>query len=223
MTISLTRFALALALTAGAQATTINFTTTAPSGSCFTNTYNDASSGCQANGVSGPITFTNAQGDSASLQWVGFTNSIGFGGGPVQNVNYGRFTLTYTSNAGDTTPVTIPQISFLMIIKEISPSVTFYPAILADLANASNGAGLVGPSTTDLQATFSPTTVSNNVDTTFFVSPATQTLNGPGISSGQSIVTGQIQDFATPEPSTWLLLGAAVPFVLRHKRRYAGK
>lgn len=213
MTLSLTRFALALALAAGAQASTINFTTNAASGSCFTNTFNDVSSGC-ANPAAA-LTFTNAQGDSASLLWGGVTNSIGFASGPVQSVNYGSFTLTYLSNNGDVNPVTIPQTSFLMIIKEFSPATIFFPAIVANLTGVSGNAGSVGPNTADLEATFSPATVTDGVSATFLVTSAVQVLNG----SGQTNIGGQVQNFATPEPSTWLMLGTAVPFLLKYRRR----
>jgi hypothetical protein len=221
MTLSFTRVLLALALAAGAHATTINFTTNAASGSCFLNTFDNAGSGCQATGVnpSAALTFTNLQGDSASILWTGVTNSIGFGSGPIQNVNYGSFTVTYTSNDGNFAPVSIPQLSFLMIVKEFFPATVFYQPMLANLTGASSGPGSVGPGTADLQASFSPATVTNGVDTTFFVAPAVQVLNGPGASSGQTNIVGQVQNTATPEPSTWLLLGMALPFVIRYARR----
>ena len=73
----------------------------------FSTTYNNAAGGCQTPGLS--TSFSNAQGDTATLAFTGVTNSITFTSGPIQPVNYGTFAITYTSNLNDLTPVNIPQ------------------------------------------------------------------------------------------------------------------
>ncbi len=208
------RFALALSLSTAASASTINFSTNAPSGSCFSNVYNSASDGCAGSGVT--TTVTNAQGDSASIVWTGVTNSINFNSGPTQPVNFGSFAVTYTSNAGDTTPVIISPVTFLLIVKEFSPVTIFYQPVLVNFSGTQSSAGQVGPASADLEAIFSPTTVGNGVDTTFLVPSSADILNyGP-----TNNIAGQVQFnsvTSTPEPSSWILLAAGLPLLFIKK------
>jgi hypothetical protein len=201
----LNRVVLCLPLACSAYATTINFTTNAASNSCFVSSYNNPASACQAGGVT--LTYTNAQGDSATLSWGGITSSIGFSGGPTQPVSYGSFALSYLSNAGDTTAVAIPQLSFALVIKEFSPSTFFYQPVTVNFSGANSTQGLVSQASTDLVASFSPSTVSNGFDTTFFVTPVTTPIN-----LGQNAINGHINTSAAPEPGTWVLLSAGLAF-----------
>ena len=207
--------ALTFSLTLSAHASSINFITNAVGTSCFLNSYNDASSGCQAGGMN--VTYTNGQGDTALLSWGGVTSSIGFVAG-MQLFNYGNFALTYTSHNGDLSPVSIPLTSFKMIIKEFSPAVVFFQPIVVNFADSQGGMASVGPSTSTLQGTFSPTTVTNSTDITFFLPSSVLP-----VSIGQNAVGGQISLTATPETSTWLLFATAMPVLFGRRLLQARK
>ena len=209
--------ALTFSLTLSAHAITINYITNAAGTSCFLKTYNDVASGCQAGGLN--VTYTNAQGDSAMLSWGGSTGSVSFNSGQLQPTSYGNFALGYTSNNNDLTPVSIPLTSFKIIIKEFSPTTIFYQPILVNFSNViGDTTGLVGPSTSTLQATFGPTSVTNGTDTTFFLPSSVLPIN-----LGQNAVGGQILETATPEISTWLLLATAMPLLFGRRLLQARK
>jgi hypothetical protein len=139
--------------------------------------------------------------------------------------------LTYVASAGDPadTAVFFPSTTFILSINQSQPFPFNFPQVSVTISGDTLNDGTVGFASSNLQASFSPATVTDGSpgDTMYSLVPSVQLIPESHSNGGQVTIQGQVETTHVPEPGTVSLMALSLGLVgiavFRRKRPVAVK